>query len=196
MPVMDGYKTAKAIREELKITTPIIATTAHALSGEKEKCIQAGMNDYLSKPFKETDLLNKIATWAQRKEQVIARTNEENTTSVGIDLSFLLTQTRDNKSFVAEMIHIFKEQNPKDIAALKSAIEKSDYKAIYRTAHAVRNGIIFFGLNRVIGDNLVKIEQMAQANEPISDMAQHLEKVIEICNAAILKLDNLNDDLN
>jgi CheY-like chemotaxis protein/predicted hydrocarbon binding protein/HPt (histidine-containing phosphotransfer) domain-containing protein len=196
MPVMDGYKTAKAIREELKITTPIIATTAHALSGEKEKCIQAGMDDYLSKPFKETDLLNKIASWAQRTQQVVAEADQENTSGVGIDLSFLLTQTRNNKSFVGEMIHIFKEQTPKDIAALKSAIDEADYKAIYRAAHSVRNGIIFFGLNRIIGDNLVQIEQMALAGKPTSDMAQHLEKVIEVCNAAILKLDSLSDDLN
>ncbi len=91
MPVMDGYKTAKAIREELKIKTPIIATTAHALSGEKEKCIQAGMDDYLSKPFKESDLLNKIGIWAQRKEQVSAGTDEAITTAVGIDLSFFIS---------------------------------------------------------------------------------------------------------
>lgn len=195
MPVMDGYKTAKAIREELKITTPIIATTAHALSGEKEKCIQAGMDDYLSKPFKESDLLNKIAMWAQRKVQVSAETDEAITTAVGIDLSFLLAQTRNDTGFVVEMINIFKVQNPKDITALKNAMDKTDYKAIYRTAHAVRNGIIFFGLNRVIGDNLVKIEQLAQDNEPISDMVPHLEKVIEVCNVAILKLDSLREDL-
>jgi response regulator RpfG family c-di-GMP phosphodiesterase len=165
------------------------------LSGEKEKCIQAGMDDYLSKPFKETDLLNKIASWAQRKELVSAETDAEITTAVGIDLSFLLAQTRNDTGFVAEMISIFKVQNPKDIAALKNAMDKTDYKAIYRTAHAVRNGIIFFGLNRVIGDNLVKIEQLAQENEPISDMMPHLEKVIEVCHVAILKLDNISDDL-
>lgn len=195
MPVMDGYQTAKAVREELKITTPIIATTAHALSGEKEKCIQAGMDDYLSKPFKETDLLNKIASWAQRKDQTVAATNKDSTTSVGIDLSFLMTQTRENKSFVGEMIQIFKEQNPKDITALKNAIESGDYKAIYRTAHAVRNGIIFFGLNRVIGDHLVQIEKLAMANEGIADMKPLLQKVIDVCNAAILKLDSLSEDL-
>jgi signal transduction histidine kinase/DNA-binding response OmpR family regulator len=196
MPVMDGYQTAKAIREELKITTPVIATTAHALSGEKEKCIQAGMNDYLSKPFKETDLLNKIASWAQRKEQTFTETGEDITSAVGIDLSFLLAQTRNNKSFVGEMINIFKEQNPKDLAALKIAIERADYKAIYKAAHTVRNGIVFFGLSRIIGDNLLHIEKMALANEAASNMTQHLEKIIEVCNAAVLKLDNLNLDLN
>ena len=154
------------------------------------------MNDYLSKPFKETDLLNKIASWAQRKDQTVAATNKEGTTSVGIDLSFLMTQTRENKSFVGEMIHIFKEQNPKDIAALKNAIELGDYKVIYRTAHAVRNGIIFFGLNRVIGDHLVQIEKLAMANEGIQDMKPLLQKVTDVCNAAILKLDSLSDDLN
>ncbi|HKC67401.1 MAG TPA: ATP-binding protein [Bacteroidia bacterium] len=56
MPEMNGYETTEYIREELKLTIPIIAMTAHALPGEREKCINLGMTDYISKPIKETDL--------------------------------------------------------------------------------------------------------------------------------------------
>ncbi|MFI5142098.1 MAG: ATP-binding protein, partial [Bacteroidia bacterium] len=56
MPEMNGYETTEFIRDKLKLTLPIIAMTAHALPGEREKCISFGMTDYISKPIKESDL--------------------------------------------------------------------------------------------------------------------------------------------
>jgi signal transduction histidine kinase/CheY-like chemotaxis protein len=64
MPEMDGYTTTSVIRNELHSQIPIIAMTAHAMMGEKEKCIQLGMNDYISKPLKETILYNIIAQYS------------------------------------------------------------------------------------------------------------------------------------
>jgi CheY-like chemotaxis protein len=60
MPVMGGIEATKIIREELKINTPIIALTANAIKGDEQKCIDAGMNDYISKPFEHSDLFNKV----------------------------------------------------------------------------------------------------------------------------------------
>ena len=70
MPVMDGYAATKAIRQ-LKgaiSSVPIIAVTAHALKGDREKCLAAGMNDYLSKPIRSAHLASAIATWFERPE--------------------------------------------------------------------------------------------------------------------------------
>ena len=64
MPDMDGYTATAVIRAELQSQIPIIAMTAHAMMGEKEKCIQLGMNDYISKPLKETVLYNIIAQYS------------------------------------------------------------------------------------------------------------------------------------
>ncbi|HVG42886.1 MAG TPA: ATP-binding protein, partial [Chitinophagaceae bacterium] len=60
MPEMDGYVTTSVIRNELKSTIPIIAMTAHAMAGEREKCLGMGMNEYISKPIKENELYNII----------------------------------------------------------------------------------------------------------------------------------------
>lgn len=60
MPEMDGYEATGVIREKLMLNIPIIAMTAHAMPGEKDKCLGFGMTDYISKPIKETDLHNLI----------------------------------------------------------------------------------------------------------------------------------------
>ncbi|WP_425420199.1 ATP-binding protein [Phaeodactylibacter xiamenensis] len=60
MPKMNGYKATEEIRKNLKVNTPIIACTAHSLVGERTKCIEAGMNDYISKPYTEAVLIEVI----------------------------------------------------------------------------------------------------------------------------------------
>ena len=66
MPYLDGYSVTKLIRlkeEKMNIHTPIIAMTAYALSGDKEKCIVAGMDDYISKPIDFQELFKLIDSW-------------------------------------------------------------------------------------------------------------------------------------
>lgn len=64
MPVMDGYEATKIIRKELKMTQlPIIAVTANVMHGDKERCFEAGMNDYISKPYEKEVLINIISKW-------------------------------------------------------------------------------------------------------------------------------------
>lgn len=66
MPVMDGYAATALLRQQLGLGTPIVALTANAVKGEREKCLAAGMNGYLTKPFKEDELLKIVGEWALR----------------------------------------------------------------------------------------------------------------------------------
>ena len=63
MPVMDGYEATAIIRQQLQLAVPIIALTANAISGEREKCLAMVMNDYLAKPFKEASLIKMVCEW-------------------------------------------------------------------------------------------------------------------------------------
>ncbi len=69
MPVMDGYEAAKAIREHERRSslprTPIVALTAHVLSGDRERCFNAGMDDFLGKPVEQAKLRSVVAIWLE-----------------------------------------------------------------------------------------------------------------------------------
>jgi CheY-like chemotaxis protein len=189
MPIMDGYEATRIIRNDLHIGIPIIAMTAHALAGEKEKCIQAGMNDYLSKPFKEDDLLVKIARWSNGSIEA----NQE--AKQFIDLSFLMKQTRNNRSFILDMITIFKQQNPKDVTTLKEAIAKNDYPTVYKITHTIRNTIGFFGLDRFISHELLNMEKLAKSGNGMEEIRSLFSNVETVCRQAVEELDTLDTSL-
>ena len=63
MPVQNGYQATAQLRQDLRLATPIVALTANAIVGERDKCLAAGMNDYLTKPFEEVTLLRMVYKW-------------------------------------------------------------------------------------------------------------------------------------
>jgi CheY-like chemotaxis protein len=105
MPELDGYETTSLIRDmEKKIQkrTPIIAMTANAMLGEREKCLQAGMDDYLSKPLNFSQFEGSIAKWIGAKPSIVEKEEPpqnsiELNDSVPVDLSRLHEFTEGDK---------------------------------------------------------------------------------------------------
>ncbi|SIO01538.1 ATP-binding protein [Chitinophaga niabensis] len=170
IPGMDGYLTTQKIRENLKLGTPMIAITAHAFSGERERCLAAGMNDYLPKPFREQELLKAITA---------------NLPKTITDLSFLREQTRNNIPFIREMINTFIKQTPKDLAALQKAMKENNGEMIYKVAHTMSTSVGYFGLKQHIGKDLVHMQQKRLADE------KRFLKVKKVCEQAIKELQQL-----
>ncbi|MEO5998447.1 MAG: ATP-binding protein [Chitinophagaceae bacterium] len=181
MPEMDGYEATCIIREELQIDTPIIAMTAHALAGEKQKCFQQGINDYLAKPFSENELLFKIAHLIRDNEPGAA-------TAKIVDITFLKKQTRNNTETIREMIRLFTEENPKDISDMEKAIELADFSGIYKMAHSLKSVTGMFGLRSLVSHDLTSIEELSRANLDLDEIKKCFSRIKVVCEQAVKEL--------
>jgi PAS domain S-box-containing protein len=152
MPELDGYQTTKIIRNTLKLNTPIIAMTAHSIVGEKEKCIAAGMNDFISKPFNPDTLYHKIinklskALIGNTTEQTQIDSVEEPT--LKINLNYLSELSAGNTNFELEMIQLFLKQIPEELQNIEQAIEFNDIQKLRDLCHKVKSSFDIFGLQK------------------------------------------------
>lgn len=173
MPVMNGVDATIKIREELKSDIPIIALTANAIKGEKEKCLAAGMNDYLSKPFNPNVLFIKIARQLGLVQsefdvpQQIDRENKEAITDGDTSLfrtDKLKALSNGNEMFVSKMVGMFLESCPKDISEMKNCLKKKDLIRVGEIAHKLKPSIDYLSIQRM-SDDVRLIEKLEKRQE-------------------------------
>ncbi len=195
MPEMDGYTTTQKIRKELKIQTPIIALTAHALAGERERCLSAGMNEYLPKPIREENLKALIAQFVKVDETPIGDNDAPQSRPLKsgknahkiLNFNYLQDLSKGNKSFVKSMLAQFVEQMPQEISELEKAISAKDYKLIKANAHNMKTTVAFVGLDKTLHPPLDLIEN-ASLKQDILTILQTFEKVKKLCEQAIKEI--------
>ncbi len=160
MPEMNGNEATKFIRENLKSEIPIVAMTAHALEGERERCIAVGMNDYISKPINESELYSLIVKYAgtytkkEKTEILPVAVDVEKVTN----LQFLTSLAAGKMDFFNEMISLFLEECPKEVSQLRKSIEEQNLQMINAHAHAMKSTIPFVGLDIKLKPILEEIE--------------------------------------
>ena len=118
MPEINGYEATSIIRNELKNNVPIIAMTAHAIIGEREKCLQMGMTDFISKPIRSDLLFEKIYNAAISKTPSI---EEESSQGKITNLDFLIKSMRGKKDLMRSIIDIFLRQVPENLKEINEA---------------------------------------------------------------------------
>jgi len=147
MPVLDGFETTLHLRHKLGLTTPIIALTASAINGEKQKCLAVGMNDYLTKPFYEDELLQLVHDWVVRPPGgpaalPAARPPEaawpKAVTPALYKLDILLDTAKGNQKFVQAMLQTFIDGTYTALRDLNRALEVGSVPALHATAHKLR----------------------------------------------------------
>jgi CheY-like chemotaxis protein len=150
MPGMDGYATTREIRSKLKLDTPIIAMTAHAAPGDREKSVQNGMNEYIAKPIDERELFRIIAQFtgmnSGRPKPEKAAVKEAPSGYTFIALEYMYGISEGNKEYEKSVTEQFLEEIPLDIEALDLALVNQDQPTIRRMAHRMRSDVAIMGL--------------------------------------------------
>jgi PAS domain S-box-containing protein len=171
MPILDGYEATMAIRQlnsaKQKIT--IIAMTANALKEDRDRCLDCGMDDYLSKPIRKEMLAAKLSEWEERlsisepigpdlveppeniNPDINLEINIKNTAMSKplIDLEYLETLTGGDQAFKTELLQTFFEAIPEYLDTLQKAIEDKDAYAIERGAHLIKGTSGSMGISSI-----------------------------------------------
>jgi PAS domain S-box-containing protein len=145
LPILSGYEATKIIRQELQLSRlPIIAVTASAIVGDKQECLAAGADDYISKPISADDLLLFIKKWKIRgRERVI--TNE----LAGIDVEGALERLRVDMDVFKQSLADFLESYGSMMEMIKDALIKQDMGKARNLLHTLRGAAVNIGANEV-----------------------------------------------
>jgi PAS domain S-box-containing protein len=151
MPNMDGYTLAREIRkmERSSERTPIIAYTANAVKGEKDRCLDCGMDDYLTKPIALKDLEEKIKLWAEEARKAVEQSNEElgigdeidrsMEVFVTLDVGVLKKLVGDKEELILRLLGTYQESLRTGYDKLVEAYECNDWETIHSTAHTLKS---------------------------------------------------------
>jgi len=187
MPDMSGFEATDLIRqlEGTKKHTKIVALTAHAINGFREKCIASGMDEYLTKPIRSRTLQEIVTRWARPSGQCSSRRADSRgaVSSRGTDSGTLIDTVRlqkllqmfkkTGKDFVPAVLDPYLKNVANNIPALYAAIEEENFSGVHETAHTLMGG------SRNLG--LLKISEICTAllNNSTRDNASELVLALE-----------------
>lgn len=186
MPAMDGYTATTEIRNKLKSDIPIIAMTAHAFSGEREKCISYGMDDYISKPISEDELLRLIKKYTSMtsSDDVKKLTPQISSEKVYkyINLQYMKEISRGNIDYEKTITEQFIEAMPGELNVLEQSWHNYEIEQLRQTAHNMKTTVSVMGLNKLIENYLDFLEY-----EDIDENSFYVNysQLQFICNAAL-----------
>ncbi len=171
MPVMDGYEATTRIRaresegstdgNRLSVRTPIVAMTAHAAKGDRKKCLERGMDDYISKPLRGKDLINMAEKWTGRPAKLkTVRTEDEKpgdsmphtVETAPMNFNRAVEEFGGDAEFLMEVVEEFLENVSAQIETVKRAILRGEHEVIRTEAHSIKGGAA-----NLTADNLSKV---------------------------------------
>ncbi|MBF0397303.1 MAG: response regulator, partial [Desulfobacterales bacterium] len=194
MPVMDGYEATRLIRKDITITLPIIAMTGHALDGYREKCMEAGMNDYITKPIEFEELFETIDRWSKPKEKEIPLINNEvldetldiefPQTIAGIDIESGIKRIFGNKKKFIKLLYEFHTNFGKVAQNIRKNLDEGDTRNCQQIVHSIQGVAGNIGANdlhKIAGELEIafKKQEIKNINALLDNFEKKLNLIIE-----------------
>ena len=146
MPEMDGFEATSIIRKKEQETggrhLPIVAMTAHAMKGDRERCLAHGMDAYISKPFQKQELLDIVDSFPSMQAAKVP-----DVTPV-INLDQLLVNLEGDEELLGRIAALFIDQTPATLAGIRNNINLRDSTGLERSAHSFKSSIGAFGAQK------------------------------------------------
>ncbi len=195
MPEMNGFEATEYIRNIMNYKIPIVALTADVTTVDLAKCRSVGMDDYLSKPFDDRLLYNKIVEFVKKPtlkkntEDVRNYYNQSENLKF-VDLSNLSRRTKSDPKLMMEMITLYLTQTPSLIAAMKQGLQDKDYSALQSAVHKMVPSFSIMGISKDF-ENIAKkvqedVDNIQRHRSSMPDLVSQLEK---ICTEACKELE-------
>lgn len=197
MPVMDGYEATRRIRSNTRFKDlPIIAMTAHAMVGDLEKSIEAGMNDHVTKPIDPPMLFGSLVKWIKPGEREIPPSSSPpkmkkeilTTESIpilpGIDVKTGLKRVGGNRKLYRKLLLRFREDNIDAIDQIRKAYDSGDMELTARLIHTIKGVSGNIGINDLYNisrevEAAVKHQKKDEFNSIIKDMSVELSRILK-----------------
>ena len=191
MPNVDGFKATKQIRAlpDSKNRVPIIALTAHALIGDKEKCLNAGMTDYVSKPISGQDLVKKIDILLNiQTDDSIHLENLNKDSGTILDEDRLKNISLGDHEFEKDLLNSYLTDLDQKLKNLNELTASNDIKKIVEIAHSIKGSSYSIGAIKV-GDEAFAIELSGKNNDWLN-VSNRIEKLGDVLTETKSKIEN------
>jgi CheY-like chemotaxis protein/HPt (histidine-containing phosphotransfer) domain-containing protein len=197
MPELDGLETTVAIREQERTAgghLPVVALTAHAMKGDAERCLAAGMDAYLPKPLQPRELAEAIAkvvpSAAGQARAPGPATDPSPAPGAGgpVDLPRLMERVGGDRRALAELLRIFRADWPKQAARLRKALREADAPSLRSAAHALKGAVSNFAAPAAT-EAALNLQKMGEAGRLAGAgvVLERLEKEVEALLAALAR---------
>ena len=178
MPLVDGLQATIAIRsieegEKRAWKTPIIAMTAHAMHGDQQRCLDSGMDDYISKPVDVQEMVAKIEVLASRRLRPSQSSSEGEIPMLNIDDS--LRRMGGDRSLLIATAEYFQDDAPGLLKSLKDSLEVGDAKTAERAVHSLKGLAANFGAAPVV--DIAAIIEESAASKDLKTAAKHVSQL-------------------
>lgn len=185
MPMMDGLEATRILREREKTSgqhVPIVAMTAYAMKGDKEKCLEAGMDGYVSKPISAQELFETIEGLFQKKDTDTISECRPALRNQILDKTEILERVGGDERLLKEIVALFFEDYPRLVSDIRTAIREGDAQALEKGAHALKGSIGNFAsesASQAAGrlETIGRDQDMAQAPVAMIDLENKISQL-------------------